>query len=94
MNAESTFACTCGVCKASQKGIPQKQKETYKGLTSRPTRTVVPKEGENYVFFQNVGNQLKLKTHILFMQYLGQLLRKSKAPRETQENVTPRKQAK
>ena len=28
------------------------------------------------------------------MQYLGQLLRKSKAPRETQENVTPRKQAK
>lgn len=40
------------------KGIPQKQEETCIGLTSRSTRTEVPKEGENYVFFQNVGNQL------------------------------------
>ena len=36
----------------------------------------------------------ELKSHILFMPTLGQLLRKSKAPKQTKENVTPRKQAK
>lgn len=41
-------------------GTLQKHDEACTGLNSRPTRTEMAKEGENHVFFQNVGNQLKV----------------------------------
>lgn len=41
-------------------GILQKHDEACTGLNSRPTRTEMSKEGENHVFFQKVGNQLKV----------------------------------
>lgn len=74
------------------KGILQKHEVACKGLNIRPMRTEMPKEGENQVFCQNVGNQHKVP-FIIYVN-LEAIIEKIKSSKgNPQKSYTGKKQA-